>query len=244
MPFTPEDFDAVRGRDRARVPGVGGSPASVRPGAIDQRDVLVHAGRGLDRGREYRGPWRLGVRSRLGDARRRHGEAGRRMDGGRRALLRPRRSRREPVLSVPDAPRRTCWNAASSSTARSTTSCIRCSSRRSHGTCASRLGTNGIGARSGVLHRGGVGAAAVVRRQRDLVPGVTHRGRGGPAGPPGDGRPPWVPSTSRPVRTPACSTSPRSRSSTSTATTRSRSWSGCAPTGSTGRWVRSCTRRC
>ncbi len=56
----------------------------------DQRDVLVHAGHGLDRGRVGRRPRVLDLRGRVGDARGRDGTDGGRVDRGRRALDGPR----------------------------------------------------------------------------------------------------------------------------------------------------------
>ena len=119
---------------RALRRGVGGerpaAPARAREGRRldrDQRDVLVHAGHGLDRGRVGRRPRVLDLRGRVGDARRRDGTDGGRVDRGRRALDGPGRGRREPVLPVHDDGAVRARRAARSSTARSTTSCIRSS---------------------------------------------------------------------------------------------------------------------
>ena len=49
MPFTPEHFTGCGARDRALAPGAHRSHASRRPGALDQRHVLVHARRRFDR---------------------------------------------------------------------------------------------------------------------------------------------------------------------------------------------------
>ena len=73
-----------RPRPRAAPPGARRDDASGRPGSVAQRDVLVHAGRGLDRRRERAGPRRVDLRGRLGHARA-GGWAGRSPSGWRRA---------------------------------------------------------------------------------------------------------------------------------------------------------------
>ncbi len=114
----------LRGRDRADVPRARGPDAARRPGALAERDVLVHARRRLDRGGERADPRRLGVRGRLGHARRRDGAAGGRVDGvgASRRTTWPKPTRTGSTRSRRRRP--TCGRAASSSTARSTTSSI------------------------------------------------------------------------------------------------------------------------
>ena len=103
MPFTPEDFDARRGRGRADPAGARRPHAPRGPRAVAQRDVLAsRPDAGSIVGESRRRPRVLGLRGRVGHARRRHGPAGRRVDGRRRAELRPGRGRREPLLPVPD----------------------------------------------------------------------------------------------------------------------------------------------
>ena len=49
MPFTPSDFVVAEAEAARLLPGARGADAAGRSRALDQRDVLVHAGRGLDR---------------------------------------------------------------------------------------------------------------------------------------------------------------------------------------------------
>ena len=91
-----------RGRGRPPPPGARGADAAGRPRALDQRDVLVHAGRGLDRRGVGERSGRVDLRGRVGDARRRVRQARRRVDRERRALDRHGRGRRQPLLPVHD----------------------------------------------------------------------------------------------------------------------------------------------
>ena len=91
-----------RGRGRTPAAGARGADAAGRPRALDQRDVLVHAGRGLDRRGIGGGSGRVDLRGRVGDARRRVRQARRRVDRERRALDRHGRGRRQPLLPVHD----------------------------------------------------------------------------------------------------------------------------------------------
>ena len=63
-------FRDRRGRGGPAPAGARGADAARRSRTLDQRDVLVHAGRGLDRGGVGRGPRRVDLRGRVGDARR------------------------------------------------------------------------------------------------------------------------------------------------------------------------------
>ncbi len=121
----------VRGGGGPSVPGARRPHAPERPDAHAERHVLVHARRRVDRGRERGGPRVLGLRGGLGHPRGRHGAPGRGVDGRGepRATTWPRPMRTASTRSRPR--RRTCSNAGSSSTARSTTSSTRCSRRRS-----------------------------------------------------------------------------------------------------------------
>ena len=126
-PFTPEDFAVAERETERLLPAARGPHASRRPRALDQRHVLVHARRRLHRGRVREGPRPLGVRGRVGHPRRRHGpEVAEWMDE-RRALDGHGRGGREPLLPVHDHAAVRARHGARSSTARSTTSCIRCS---------------------------------------------------------------------------------------------------------------------
>ena len=85
MPFTPEDFDVCEAETARMFPALAGRMRPSDPGALAERDVLVHARRGLDRRRERDRPRVLGLRGGVGHARGGHGAPGGRMDGGRRA---------------------------------------------------------------------------------------------------------------------------------------------------------------
>ena len=118
-----------RGRGRADAAGARGAHAAARTRPARStgcsRSRPTRARSSASRARRAR---RVGVRGRVGDARRRDGAPGRRVDGLGRALdgSRPRPT---PTASIRSRRRRpTCWSAAGSSTARSTTSCIRSSS--------------------------------------------------------------------------------------------------------------------
>ncbi len=159
--------------------------------------------------------------------------------------LRPRRGRREPLLPVPDDRLPTCSSVAGSSTARSTTSSIRCSSRRTARAEAHavRGAAPSSSARSSSRGRGGSGRNGSPRtasssRGRHPRVGAAHRvGRaglvaGGRCGTPRHARARGA-DRHHAVREVRRDRPRRAR----------RTWSECSPTGSTGRWARSCTRR-
>ena len=70
VPFTPGDFRGGRGRGRPSAPRPEGAYAPDRSRTLDQRDVLVHAGRRLDRGVSRSRSGRVDLRGRVGHARR------------------------------------------------------------------------------------------------------------------------------------------------------------------------------
>ena len=186
-------------------------------------------------------PRRLGLRGGVGHARRRHGAPGRRVDGGRRAELRPGRGRREPLLPVPDdgalrarareaaVPRGLRHPAsapAAGEAARPAAHAVPRAPRRARGR-ASSPAPGGSG-RSGSRPTASWSAASPTS------------GRGAAAGPRASGR------RSRAASTSPCASGRRSvrhhalrEAAACTARTRSRSWSASAPTGWTGRSVRS-----
>ncbi len=163
MPFTPGGLRVGRARDRTRAPRARRSHAARRPRTVDQRDVLVHAGRRLHRRRVRERPRPLALRGGVGHARRRHGTAGRRVDGERRARLRPGRGGREPVLPVPDdaAVRAGAGRAAVPRGVRHPAPAP--ADDRAAQAAADAVLRPPRGARRGVLHRRGLGAPAVVR---------------------------------------------------------------------------------
>ena len=76
-PFTPEHFEVAYEESIRLLPPV---KDMVDETTADQRDVLVHAGHGVDRRRVGGRPRLLDLRGRLGHARRRDGADGRRVD--------------------------------------------------------------------------------------------------------------------------------------------------------------------
>ena len=97
MPFTPGDFEVAEAEAARLLPALKGRCAH-RSRTLDQRDVLVHAGRGLDRvSRPRSGAW---ICEAVGHARRRVRQARGRVDGSGRALDRHGGGGREPLLSV------------------------------------------------------------------------------------------------------------------------------------------------
>ena len=128
MPFTPEDFDLVRGaRPRGMFPALAGRMRPSRPRALDERDVLVHARRGLDRRRERDASAALWVCEAVWVT---HG-------GGMARQVAEWMVNGEPSYDLAEADANRFYPfqttravrdraRASSSTARSTTSCIRC----------------------------------------------------------------------------------------------------------------------
>ena len=114
-------------------------------------------------GESAHGPRPLALRGGVGHARRRDGPAGRRVDGERRARVRPGRGRREPLLPVPDhaAVRPGARRAAVPRGLRHPASAATDDGAAEAPADAVLRATHG--ARRGVLHRRGVGASAVVR---------------------------------------------------------------------------------
>ncbi len=159
----PRGLRVGRARGRARAPGARRSHASRRPRPVDQRDVLVHAGCRLDRRRVGERPRPLALRGGVGHARRRDGTAGRRVDGERRARLRPGRGGREPLLPVPDdaAVRAGQGRAAVPRGLRHPASAA--ADDRAAEAPADAVLRPPRGARRGVLHRRGMGTPAMVR---------------------------------------------------------------------------------
>ena len=206
----PRRLRPVRGRGGADVPGAFRTDATRRSRAHAERDVLVHAGRRLDRWRERDRARHLGVRGGLGDARGGDGAPGRRVDGGRRADLRPGRGRREPVLPVPvdGAVRDRTGQAAVPRGLRHHPPAP--AAREAARLAADALLRASRRARGAVRDRRRLGAPAMVRgepprrRRRDArvgAPGRLGCARSGPRS--------RAASTLRCASAPACSTSPR-----------------------------------
>ncbi len=209
MPFTPDDFVAAQRRGRPAAPGARGAPSSGGSGSLDQRHVLVHAGRGLDRRRVGGRARHVGVRGRLDHARRGHGAHGRRVDGRRRAQHGPRRGRREPVLPVHDhaSVRSRAWRATVPGGLRHPAPAP--ADVVAPGPSPDAVPPAGGVARRGVLLQRGMGAPAVVRAER-VACCRAPRGSDATPGPRRTGRPPWASSTSRRASGWPCSTSRRS----------------------------------
>ena len=175
MPFTPKDFDLCEAETARLFPALAGRmrPSDPARSINGMFSFTPDAGSIVGESGNVRGVWvceAVWVTHAAGMAR----QAVEWMVE-RRAVLRPGRGRREPLLPVPDDAVLRRRSAAPSSTARSTTSCIRSSSPRHHGTSASRRFYDRQ-RRSGATFFTGAGweRPQWFEANRDLVGGVTH----------------------------------------------------------------------
>ena len=83
MPWTPDDFDLCEAETERMFPALAGRMRPSDPARSINGMFSFTPDAGSVVGESRRRPWPLAVRSRVGDPRRRHGEAGRRMDGRR-----------------------------------------------------------------------------------------------------------------------------------------------------------------
>ena len=194
MQFTPRDF-GVAEAEAARLLPAEGPGCARRPLAFDQRDVLVHAGRGLDRRRVGDGPRLLALRGGVGDPCRRVRPPRRRVDaGGEPSVdMAEADANRYPYMTTPPF----VLELESSSTGRSTTSSIRASRWLVLASCGCHRSTGGrwSSARSSSSAPGG-SVPSGTRRTRRSSP-TRPPGSSATRGRRGSGRRSRAPSTSR-----------------------------------------------
>ena len=243
MPFTPADFASAERETERLLPALAGHMRPADPARSINGMFSFTPDAGSIVGESANGPRPLALRGGVGHARWRDGTAGRRVDGERRARLRPGRGGREPLLPVPDhaAVRAGAGRAAVPRGLRHPASAA--ADDRAAEAPADAVLRAPRGARRGVLHRRGLGTSAVVRgepraadRRRlgaarrvgrhELVARRRRRARGHPR-------------ARGAVRHHAVREVRRGGAGCARAT-----WSGSAPTGSTGPSARSSTRRC